>query len=245
VKPEIEPVSESEEELEPQIEVKPEEVKTVAPTVVEVKSQKSDYEYYDEEEPEVKPPVQEKVVQNADLIVVPDAEKPKIIEENKPIEPTKEKVVKPPVDSKPKVPRIGELSDNFFDHNESGADDVPMTPESPSNAIIGSWNRAGKFNSGKSKGKLKDFEFAKPQGYEYSDDDYYDEEEPETPASRADDSGLSVEVQTVLSQIVEGSEPESDKPPSALDKESIKQVEVQAVSDSESNPVREKAASPN
>jgi len=44
---------------------------------------------------------------------------------------------------------------------------------------------------------------------------------------------------------VEGLEPESDKPPPALDKESIKQVEVQAVSDSESNPVREKAASPN
>ena len=115
----------------------------------------------------------------------------------------------------------GDLSDNFY---ESGADDVPMTPESPSNAIIGSWNRAGKFNSGK-KGKLKEFEFAKPQGYEYSDDDYYDEEEPETPASRADDSGLSVELQSVLSQIVEGSEPESDKAPSALDKDTIRQVD--------------------
>jgi hypothetical protein len=37
-----------------------------------------------------------------------------------------------------------------------------MTPESPGSPFVSSWNREGKFNSGKHKGKLKDFEFPKP-----------------------------------------------------------------------------------
>ena len=106
------------------------------------------------------------------------------------------------------------MPENFFEkENAEGQQNIPITPsspESPSNSVSQGWNKAGSFKI-KGKGQLKNFEFPKPQGYEYSDDDYYDEEEPETPASRgADDSGLSVEAKTVLSQIVEGSEPDSD-----------------------------------